>query len=54
MMKCRNRGTYRVILRCGRIGDKEDGKRCDKEEGEDSRDEDPIGEEAAEAESTQA
>lgn len=49
-----SRRKRRVILRRGRIGTQEDGKRRDKEEAEDGRDEDPVGEEAAEAESTQA
>lgn len=49
-----NTSTYRVVVRSGRIGGEEDTERSNEEEGEHSGDEDPVGEEAPETETTEA
>lgn len=46
--------TYRVMVRGGRVGGEEDRERSNEEEGEHSGDEDPVGEEAPETETTEA
>ena len=52
--KCRkkNRGTYRVIVRCGGVGGKEDRKGGNEEKRKHGRNEDPEREQASKTRST--